>query len=196
MILLIIKYVKELKRDEFQQIIEELQPYDMAKLYVKLPEKHRLKFLSFLSSKQVAIIIQELEPKMQVEILHKLGVEKSSKVMDIIENDDLADLLNELSVDQIEEFLASMKAEESKTIKDLMRFPPETAGGIMTNRYVWIRNTYTVREAVDKLKSFAEIAENIYYLYVLDQDKKLVGVVSYRDLLLADLNDKIRRDHV
>lgn len=61
----------------------------------------------------------------------------------------------------------------------------------MTNRYVWIRQTYTVREAVDKLKLFAEIAENIYYLYVLDEDKKLVGVVSYRDLILADATDMI-----
>jgi len=190
-LLRVIKYLKEQKRVDFQQMIEELQPYDIAELYVNLPEKHRLRYLSFLSPKQIASVIQELEPKLQLEILYKLGVEKSSKIMDLMENDDLADLLNELSVDKIEEFLASMTIEESKTVKDLMRFPPETAGGIMTNRYVWIRETYTVREAVDKLKSFAQISENIYYLYVLDEAKKLVGVVSYRDLLLADLNEKI-----
>ncbi|CAH0120984.1 MULTISPECIES: magnesium transporter [unclassified Paenibacillus] len=189
--LLVIQNIKEHKRDEIQQIIDELQPYDIGQLYSNLPEKHRLKFLGMLQPKQIANLIQELHPPMQIDILHKLGVQQSSNIMDLMENDDLADLLHQLSVDKIEQFLSSMQAEESNHIKDLLRYPPETAGGIMTNRYVWIRQTYTVREAVDKLKSFADIAENIYYLYVLDDNKRLVGVVSYRDLLLAELFDKV-----
>jgi magnesium transporter len=108
-----------------------------------------------------------------------------------MENDDLADLLGEFSVEKIDEFLSSMKAEESQNVQSLMTYDPETAGGIMTNRYVWIRSSYTVREAVDKIKAFAKFAENIYYLYVLDEDKKLAGVISYRDLILADINDKV-----
>ena len=62
----------------------------------------------------------------------------------------------------------------------------------MTNRFVWIRNNYTIREAVDKLKTFAEFAESINYLYVVDEERKLVGVVSYRDLLFGDPNEKIK----
>lgn len=190
-LLLIIKYLKELKKDDLQQIVDELQPYDLAKIYKELPLKHRHKFLLFLTSKQIAELIQELDRDLQVDVLQKLGVEKSSNVMDLMDNDDLADLLGELSVDKIEEFLASMGKEESQTVQSLMQYPPETAGGIMTNRYVWIKKYYTVREAVDKFKTFARIAETINYIYVLDEDKKLVGVVSYRDLLLADLDDKI-----
>lgn len=190
-LLLIIKSLKDLKKDELKYIIEELQPYDIAQLYKNLPEKHRHKFLSLMAPKQIAILLQELDTDLQLQILHKLGVAKSSEVMDLMENDDLVDLLHELTIENSEEFLASMKKEESQTVKNLMQYPPDTAGGIMTNRFVWIRNYYTVREAVDKLKAFASIAENIYYLYVLDEDKKLVGVVSYRDLLLANLQDKV-----
>ncbi|RXT09091.1 magnesium transporter [Ammoniphilus sp. CFH 90114] len=190
-LLLIIKSLKDLKKDELKYIIEELQPYDIAKLYRNLPGKHRPKFISLMAPKQIAILLQELDTDLQLQILHKLGVEKSSEVMDLMENDDLVDLLHELTIENSEEFLASMKKEESQTVKNLMQYPPDTAGGIMTNRFVWIRNYYTVREAVDKLKAFASIAENIYYLYVLDEGKELVGVVSYRDLLLANLNDKV-----
>ena len=111
--------------------------------------------------------------------------------MNEMDNDDLADLLNELSADKIKEFIGILKDEKSQKVRRLMEYPPDTAGGIMTDRYVWIRTYYTVREAIEKLKTFADIAENIYYLYVLDENKKLVGVVSYRDLLLADLDDKI-----
>ena len=190
-LLLVIKYLKEQKNNEFQHIIQELQPYDIATLYIDLPNKHKHKFLTYLSKIQIAWLIQELEKEDQIQILHRLGVQKSSQVMDLMENDDLADLLEGLSLDKRDEFLTLMEQEESQTVQNLMRYSPETAGGIMTNRYVWIRNYFTVREAVDKLKSFAEIAENFYYLYVLDEGKSLVGVVSYRDLLLADVEAKI-----
>jgi magnesium transporter len=108
-----------------------------------------------------------------------------------MDNDDLASLLEDLSADKIEEFLSKMKKEESKIVMDIMNYPPETAGRLMTNRFVWIHQHYTVREAVNKLKEFAEYSETINYLYVIDNDKKLVGVVSYRDLILADEKEKI-----
>lgn len=191
LLLLIIKYLKDNKRSELQALIEELQPYDVADLYTSLPQKHHHKFILFSTPEQIAMLLAELDADTQLEIIQRLGIEKSSKIMDIMENDDLADLLSELSVDTIQAYLQAMKQEESKTVQHLMNYPPETAGGIMTNRFVWIRDQYTVREAVEKLKSFASYAENIYYLYVLDQDKKLAGVVSYRDLLISDAHEKI-----
>lgn len=187
----VIRYMKEMKHHEFQELIEELQPYDLAKLYMNLPEKHRMKFVTFLNPRQTAFLIQELDHELQVSILQKLGVEKSSRVLDLMDNDNLADLLSELSVDDMEELLASMQKEESKTVQNLMSYPADTAGGIMTNRFVWIRSYYTVKEAIEKLKHFAEMAENIYYLYVIDEEKRLVGVVSYRDLLLAGSGERI-----
>ncbi|WP_026688741.1 magnesium transporter [Alteribacter aurantiacus] len=188
---LTIKYLKEGKRSALQTILEELHPFDFAELYRALPEKHHYKFLTYLDPDQLADLIGELEPEHQMEVLHKLGIEKSSKVMDIMDNDDLADMLGELSVERLEEYLATMKKEESNTVQQLMSYEPETAGGIMTNEFVWIRNHYTVRDAVEKFKTFAELTRNIYYLYVIDEDKKLVGVVSYRDLLLADMDERI-----
>ncbi|WNF36951.1 magnesium transporter [Bacillaceae bacterium IKA-2] len=188
---LIIKYLKETKKESFQLLVEELQPYDIAQLYRNLPQKHHFKFLLYLDPKQIADLIQELDSDLQIEILHRLGIEKSSKVMDLMENDDLADLLSELSVEKIEEYLSSMKAEDSTYLQSLMSYPPETAGGLMTNQFVWIKDDYTVRDAVDKLKSFAEMNHSINYLYVINDLQELVGVVSYRDLLLGDIHDKI-----
>lgn len=188
---LTIKHLKEGKRDSLQKIMEELHPYDIAELYRALPEKHRYKFLTYLTIENIADFLIELDRELQLELLQKLGIEKSSKIMDLMENDDLADLLSEISEEKLDEYLSAMQQDESKTVQQLMKYDPKTAGGIMTNEFVWIRDYYTVREAVDKFKSFAEITRNIYYLYVIDENKKLVGVVSYRDLLLADMNEKI-----
>lgn len=188
---LIVKCVKEQKREELERLLDELQPYDVAELYRDLPKKHRNRFILLLAPEQIADLLEELDPELQSDVLYRLGAARSAEIMEKMENDDLADLLNRLSVEKIDEFLHSMKQEESASLQRLMSYPPETAGGIMTNQYVWIHAHYTVREAIDKLKAFAAIAGTIYYLYVLDQERRLVGVVSYRDLLLAELNERI-----
>jgi magnesium transporter len=191
MMIQFIRCCKENKKQEFQLMIDELHPYDIAKIYRELPAKHRHKFLMLMESKQIANLIQELDSPMQIDIVQKLGVELSSNIMNLMERDDLADFLNELSVDKIEELLFAMKREDSQHVQSLMQYPKETAGGLMTNQFVWIRSNYTVAEAVDKLKAFAKMAENLYYLYVLDEEKRLAGVVSYRDLLLAGMQEKV-----
>lgn len=190
--LYVIKALKENKRKEFEAIIDELQPYDIAQIYADLPEKHRTRFLFFLNIDALADLIQELDSEEQIDVLNRLGIEKSGKVLDMMDNDDLASLLEDLSPEKIASLLSGMKKGEAKIVQDIMNYPAETAGRLMTNRFVWIRDYYTVREAVDKLKSFAELAETINYLYVIDQHRRLVGVVSYRDLLIADTQEKIR----
>lgn len=188
----IIKALKENKKKDFEAILDELHPYDIAQIYNDLPEKHKTRFLLFMNIDTLADFIQELNSDGQIEVLNKLGIEKSGKVLDEMDNDDLASLLEDLSPEKIASLLSGMKKEESQIVQNLMNYPPETAGRIMTNRFVWIRDYYTVREAVDKLKSFAEYAETLNYLYVVDQNLKLVGVVSYRDLLLSEPQEIIR----
>ncbi|OCA89339.1 magnesium transporter [Bacillus sp. FJAT-27225] len=191
--LLVIKAMKENKRKEIEAILDELQPYDVARLYEDFPEKHKTRFLLFLNPHLLADLLEELDTEEQHDVLNRLGIEKSGKVLDLMDNDDLASLLEELSPEKISALLSGMKKEESKIVQDIMNYPPETAGRLMTNRFVWIRNYYTVREAVGKLKSFAELAETINYLYVIDEQRRLVGVVSYRDLLIADANEIINK---
>ncbi|MFC5794680.1 magnesium transporter [Thalassorhabdus alkalitolerans] len=191
MTLALIKTLKEGKKTVFQEIINELQPYDLAQQYQYLPAKHRNKFLLYLSIEQLTYLIVELDQDDQLEVLHKLGTEKSSKVLDLMENDEIASLLTDVDPEKVNELLSEMKQEESEAVQYLMNYPPETAGRIMTDRYVWIPKHYTVHEAVEKLKHFYELAEYLNYIYVIDSEKKLVGVASYKDLLLGKPTDKI-----
>ena len=188
----IIKTLKENKKKDFELILDELQPYDIAHIYENLPEKHKTRFLLFMNMDLIADLLEELSKDTQLEVLNKLGIEKTGKVLDLMDNDDLAVLLDDLSPEKIASLLSGMKKSESDIVQDIMNYPPETAGRLMTNRFVWIRDYYTVIDAVGKLKSFAEFAETINYLYVIDQDRKLVGVVSYRDLLIAEPDEPIR----
>src|SRR5690606_27857042 len=189
----IVKCLRENQKRELSTIIEELQPYDIANVYEGIPQKFKSRFLLFLNNNLLADVIQEVEDtNLQYDILNKLPPEKKADILDLMDNDDLAHLLHELPEEKAEALLSVMKHEESTIVQNIMTFPAETAGRLMTNRFVWIKDYYTVREAIDKLKNFASYAETISYLYVIDENRKLVGVVSYRDLLLAELDQKIK----
>jgi Mg2+ transporter (mgtE) len=187
--LAVLRLLREHRRQELSRLLDELQPYDIANIYVNLPEKLKTRFLFSLDNHILADVIQEIDdPDLQYEILNKLTLGKKASVLNLMDNDDLAALLNELPEEKSSSLLKEMEQEESAIVQRIMQYPEETAGRLMTNRFVWIRNYFTVQEAIDKLKKFAEYAETINYLYVIDENRKLVGVVSYRDLILADPN--------
>jgi magnesium transporter len=189
--LMIIQSLKDGKKVIFQETIDELQPYDIVQQYLQMPSKHKNKFLQYLSIEQLTDLIQGLDKKDPLDVPQKLGIEKSTKVLDLMDNDVLVSLLSSMDPEKMKELISKMKKEESEVVQSLINYPAETAGRLMNNRCVWIPKHYTIRKAVDKLKHFAELAEYLNYLYVIDEQKKLVGVISYRNLLLADLQDKV-----
>ncbi|ALC80835.1 MULTISPECIES: magnesium transporter [Bacillus] len=192
LIVKIVLVLRDSKRKEFRAIIDELQPYDVASLFKELPEKHRARFLSFLNIDDITNMIGELEHEFQIAALKKVGREKTVHIMNKMDNDDLASLFEEMDSELKYQFLSNLEKEELQAVQQLMNYPPETAGRIMTNRFVWIPEHYSVKDAVDKLKSLAEIAESINYLYVINDKKQLVGVLSYRDLILGDPEEKVK----
>lgn len=173
-------------RDAFLELIKEYHPIDLADAYLGLPGPERARFVAFLPVKQTTDLVQELEQDRQIELLANLEPDKSKQVLDLMDNDDLADLLAEVGEEEKQRLLSGMDREESAAVRSLMQYPPQTAGRIMTDRYVWIPRHYTVRDAMAKLREFAELAEMIHYLYVIDEAKKLIGVLSYRNLILAE----------
>lgn len=181
------------QKDEhaFQENIKDIQKYDVAQMFLELSEAEQRTFLKFISVNQLADILPELDKDNQYKVVNIISNETAALVVKKMNNDDLLVLLSNLGTDKSKELLLSTGENFSAVIEKLMEFPPESAGRIMNNQMVWINQSFTVREAVDKLKHFAGLAEYLNYLHVVDNNKKLVGIVSYRDLLLADLTQKI-----
>ncbi|MFS0726189.1 magnesium transporter [Paenibacillus sp. 1P07SE] len=181
------------RQEEFQRLVEDMHPFDLAELYKGIEEELRPKFLEPLVTHVITDMIQELDAEAQNEAFHLIGPQRTAEVMDEMDNDDLAAFLDSLTDEERDEFLSSMDVLESGAVRKLMTYPPETAGRIMTNRYVWIPRHYTVRQATEKIRDFAKISETISYLYIIDEARKLLGVVSYRDIILAK-PDEIMND--
>jgi magnesium transporter len=100
--------------------------------------------------------------------------------------DNAVDLLNTLDKKQMAKYLSLMPAENASEIKELLHYEDDTAGAIMTTEFVSIVANQTVRSAMYVLKNAADVAETIYYIYVVNQENQLVGVISLRDLIVND----------
>jgi len=133
-----------------------------------------------------------------VEELERNDRKRLTRWLEEMSSDDRVDLLSRLSDEQIEVLLPLIAQAERNDIRKLLSFPEESAGAIMTTEYALLPEQITVREALEKLRKQAPDRETIYYVYIIDDGRHLLGFVSLRDLILANpdtiLTDLIKRD--
>ncbi len=162
-----------------------LHPSDLAMIIDQLTPKDRAGVLSSLDDEQVADAIEEMEPETQVEVLEDLEPDRAADILEEMSPDDAADLVADLSETTRQEILALMETTEADEVKELLSYPEESAGGIMTTEYIALPANVTAGQAIDKLRELEPDAETIYYVYVIDKNENLVGVLSLRDLIVA-----------
>jgi magnesium transporter len=179
--------------EEFRDLFLDLHPYDQAKFYVKQDPDIRLRMYHYLSPEEMASIFEQLEigdEKYKV-YLQEMDSHFAAQMLSYMHTDDAVDILNELDKSDVANYLTIMGDEAAKEIKDLLHYKEYTAGSIMTTEYIAIHASETVESAMQILKREAMHAETIYYIYVVDEDKRLVGVLSLRDLLISNDNTMI-----
>ena len=184
----LIKALVEERMDEFREEFLELHPYDQAKLFKKIEPEVRLNMYHFLSPEEIADLFENLDVD-ETEyrnILAEMNVQYAAEMLSHMYADDAVDVLNELGKDQAASYLTIMNDNSAKEIKELLHYEEDTSGSIMTTEFISLLEHQTVRSAMNILKNEAPNAETIYYVYVIDGDKKLVGVISLRDLIVSD----------
>jgi Mg2+ transporter MgtE len=167
------------------QGLAELHPADLATIIDQLAPRDRAGVLASLDDEAVADALEEMEPDTQVEILEDLAPERAADILEEMSPDDAADLVADLSDETRDEILALMESDEKAEVQELLAYPEDTAGGIMTTEFVAVPATLTAGETIDRLRELEPDAETIYYVYVADDDGRLVGVLSLRDLIVA-----------
>ncbi|HKG57600.1 MAG TPA: CBS domain-containing protein [Candidatus Limnocylindrales bacterium] len=165
--------------------LAELHPADLASIIDQLAPRDRAGVLASLDDEAVADAIEEMEPDTQVEVLEDLEPARAADILEEMSPDDAADLVADLSDEAREEILALMEREEAAEVQELLGYPEDSAGGIMTTEFVAVPATLTAARTIDRLRELEPDAETIYYVYVTDDDGRLVGVLSLRDLIVA-----------
>ena len=165
--------------------LAELHPADLATIIDQLAPRDRAGVLASLDDEDLADTIEEMEPETQVEVLEDLEPARAADILEEMSPDDAADLVADLSETARDEILALMEREEAAEVAELLSYPEDTAGGIMTTEFVAVPEHLTAAQTIDRLRELEPDAETIYYVYVTDDDGRLVGVLSLRDLIVA-----------
>ncbi|ELK45188.1 magnesium transporter [Halobacillus sp. ACCC02827] len=172
--------------DQFRAEFLELHPYDQARIFEGRDEDVRLQIYTYLSPEEVADFMEHIDYEEIEPFFSEMDPTFAAQVFAEMSADDAVDIFNELDKDKVASFLTIMDEEAADEIKDLLHYEEKTAGSIMTTEYVVVNATMTIKEAMVHLRTEAPDAETIYYTYVIDEDKRLAGVISLRDLIISE----------
>lgn len=166
--------------------LHELHPADVADVLEQLGPSQRARVFEHLDNAQAALTVAELEDEFQADLIDDLGDQRASDILEEMDPDDAADIIGDLSYDKAEALLRLMGVNEARTIRSLLGYREKTAGGIMTPEVTTVTEDMSVQEVINHLREDASEREGIYYIYVLDTDGSLEGVISLRDLVIAE----------
>ncbi len=176
--------LQEKVKEFLLRVKEGYHPSDLAELIEDLTDQQKKELFDLLSDEDAALILQEMEEIDQVTLFRLLTKTRASAVLKEMASDEAADLLGELPPDEAREILDLIE-ENAEEIEGLLRFPEESAGGIMTTEFIALPENIPAEEAITRLREIAPEAEIIYYVYVVDEETRLSGVLSLRDLISA-----------
>lgn len=174
----------QLNRDRGK--FRRLHPADFADLIEQMDYNSRASFIKSLDCDQAGEAIGEMDLDIQVGIIEQIDSGHASGILEEMPPDEVADILGEMPPAKSRELLSLMAADEAREVRALMDYPAGTAGGLMTSEFVSFPPGLTAGQAIVRLRAMAPGAETIYYLYILDHQGKLSGVMSLRELIIAD----------
>ena len=168
-----------------RNMIVDLHPADLAEILHYLDDDHRNYIFELLDAEVASDVISEMDDVSRDDILEDLHEDRISEIVDEMDSDDAADLVSDLPDEVAQKVLESIDKEDSDEVKELLRHEEDTAGGIMAKEFVAVKISDTIDRAIEQIRSKAEEVEDIFYLYVVDEHEKLVGVAALKDLILA-----------
>ena len=181
----------DLKLTVTQSQLSELHPPDIADIIEQLEPQYRERLLDLLGELTAAQSLSEVERGLQADVIEDLSETRASNLLEIMPPDEAADILALLPRDKAERLLNIMGVQEAGIIRELLGYAEDTAGGRMTPEFLAVPSTYTSQECIDFLRESAPDAETLYYLYVIDDEGRLKGVVSLRDLLTSPSGETV-----
>ena len=190
----LLKMLEEKKYAALRDILVVMNPADIAALFDDM-EEDRIPLLFRLLPKELAAeSFVEMESDAQELLIRSFSDNELKQIVDELYVDDAADLVEEMPANVVKRILKQADPEMRRSINQILRYPEYSAGSIMTTEYVTLRPNMTVEEAILRIRRQGVDKETIYTCYVTGKDRTLIGMVTVKDLLLADDDEKLIED--
>ncbi len=183
--------VSRLKLKVPEYSLKKLHPADIAEIVDQLSINDSITIINSLDDEIAADALEEISPERQVSLFEEMETKRAADILEEMSPDDAADLIGELSDERAQELLELMDPEEAKDVESLLKYPEDTAGGIMTTEFASVKEGLTARQTLNALRKMAREVESIYYIYILSDSNSLIGVISLRELLLTESEQKV-----
>ena len=170
---------------ELRELLEEYHIIDIFDIMEYLEEDMKVKLFEVLPIDMSASILEECDVEFFKTILSKIDIEHRKNILELMSLDDMADILSQLEEDEREGVMELLSQEDADDVKELLIYEEESAGGIMATGYIEVNKDMTAKDAIEHMRENAKEAETIYYIYVVDNQERLVGVISLRELITA-----------
>ncbi|MDI9570727.1 MAG: CBS domain-containing protein [Pseudomonadota bacterium] len=174
-----------------QDRLARLHPADLADIIEDLDARQRSAVFQSLDVETAAEILEETDPKIQVSLIRDMNVAVASDIIEEMSLSEAADLLGDLPRDKAEGILKEMEQDIAEDVKELLAHPEEEAGGLMTSAVLQFPPETTVEMALTTIRGEAEDMDFIYYVYVVNEEERLLGMVSLRELLAAPMEARL-----
>lgn len=165
--------------------IEEMPAADGAAVMTGLPRELSAEVAEYLDPDTAGRILAEMDPTLAASVIADMEAPEASMVLAAMDPDDRVDILAHVPAPLHDQLVGEMDATEAAEVRDLEQYPSDTAGGIMTTEVTSLPEDLTVEQAIRELRRLNETLEQMFYVYVVDKRRHLVGVLSMRDLILA-----------
>ncbi len=182
----------ENRLDELAELLKDLRPSDFVDLTASFDQQDIGRLLEAIPEEWRHDYVAELEPEEAADYLRTLTKDEAADLLEEMDPDDAADIVGELPHGDAEGILFEMEPDEQAELRELIAYPSDTAGGLMTPAFVAIAPTLRADQAVTALRKVAQEAETIYYVYVIDEDERLLGVLSLHNLVLSPPETPVR----
>ena len=179
---------------KIKEILDELYPADIAELYQELDLQEAIYLYLLMDGEKAADVLMELDEEDRHKLLKELPNELIAKrFVDNMETDDAVDLMRELDEDTQEEILSHIEdVEQAGDIVDLLKYDEDTAGGLMGTEMIVVNENWSMPKCIDEMRKQAEDMDEIYYVYVIDDDERLRGVLPLQKLITNPSVSKIK----
>jgi CBS domain-containing protein len=179
---------------DYHRRVASLQPSEIARLLDAVPYLHAAELLTLISDEFAADTLEVMKPERQTQVFEELDEDQALRLLALMAPDLAADLLARLQPERAQHFLGALPVERRALVIDLLRYPEDSAGGIMTNQVVTVTGDLTVGQARQAIRGELRDPDFVYYVYVLDnaEARHLEGVVTLRDLLVREPDERIR----
>ena len=168
------------------KIVNKTHAADLSVVFRSLSLSEQRKLFGLISDvEQKGILFSELDEDTFQDLIEDMKIEDIVRILESMPADDVADIIGRLPEEKSQTILDKMKRAESEEVEDLLRYEDDTAGGIMVPDFIALREDVTASEAIESLQTEHSDVEMAFYLYVVDEYGKLVGVSSLRQLVVV-----------